>query len=413
MKVVLVKDDRESVMVQALVGTGSREETDEVAGSAHFLEHFVFKGTKQFPGMFDVADAIEAVGGGRDAFTGNQVMGFWAKTAKHKLELAVKVIGQLVTEPLLPAEHFDLERGTILEELRMYEDMPDSKAFEEQWKLLFGKTNLGRPIIGTVKSLEGMKIAHLREYMDNWFLPSNVLVGVVGNFGDERKVAELIRKEFAGLIAKKGTIPKKDEFSFVKMAKPKTLLVSRKTEQANLSLGLPGLRIGHPDRYAMHLTNIILGGSCLSRLFKEVREKRGWAYSIGSGTESFTDSGAVFVGGGLPKDKLADAAGLIMEIMWGLAGSGRYGVTDHDLLTAKECYKGRVSLAYDDPRKVMGFALNETMFEGKIYTPEEIRENADKVTLEDVREYCRRTFVPEKLALAVVGDYKKLPFEVK
>src|SRR3989344_3130770 len=330
LKVILVKDDRESVVVQTLVGTGSREETDATAGSAHFLEHFVFKGTKKFPGMFDISDAIDEVGGARNAFTSNHVVGFWAKTAKHKLDLAVKVVGQLVTEPLLPAKHFakergtileelrmyeDLpdskaldrnkwdwgvkvvgqlvtepllpakhfakERGTILEELRMYEDLPDSKAFEESWKSLFGKTNLGRPIIGTEKSLQEMKLDYLHDYMNKWFLPENMLVGVVGNWGGDRELLSLIEREFAGIIGKKKGVPSKDTFEWKVQTKPRTTLISRKTEQANLSIGLPGLPIGHPGRWAMYLANIILGGGGLSRLFKEVREKRGWAYSIG------------------------------------------------------------------------------------------------------------------------------------
>ena len=411
LRVILVKDDRESVMVEALVGTGSREETDDVAGSAHFLEHFVFKGTRKFPGMFDISDAIDAVGGGRNAFTSNQVVGFWAKTAKHKLDLAVKVVGQLVTEPILPEEHFDKERGTILEELKMYEDQPDSKAGEEMWKLLYGKTNMGRPVIGTKKSLLAMTPAALHKYMDRWFVPENMLVGVVGNWGNDKELLKLIEKEFVGLFDRKG-LPKKNIFSWGKMAGLKTKLISRKTEQANLAMGLPGLPIGHPIRYASYLTNIIFGGGGLSRLFKEVREKRGWAYSIGSGTESFSDSGAVVVGGGLPKDKLKDAVELIVDIMAGLGGSGRWGITEKDLAIAKECYKGRVSLAYDDPKKVMDFALNEMMFEGKIYPPEEIKANADKVTLEEIRDYCQRIFKPEKLSLAVVGDYEKLPFEI-
>ncbi len=411
LRVILVKDDRESVMVEALVGTGSREETDDVAGSAHFLEHFVFKGTRKFLGMFDISDAIDAVGGGRNAFTSNQVVGFWAKTAKHKLDLAVKVVGQLVTEPILPEEHFDKERGTILEELKMYEDQPDSKAGEEMWKLLYGKTNMGRPVIGTKKSLLAMTPAALHKYMDRWFVPENMLVGVVGNWGNDKELLKLIEKEFVGLFDRKG-LPKKNIFSWGKMAGLKTKLICRKTEQANLAMGLPGLPIGHPDRYASYLTNIIFGGGGLSRLFKEVREKRGWAYSIGSGTESFSDSGAVVVGGGLPKDKLKDAVELIVDIMAGLGGSGRWGITEKDLAIAKECYKGRVSLAYDDPKKVMDFALNEMMFEGKIYPPEEIKANADKVTLEEIRDYCQRIFKPEKLSLAVVGDYEKLPFEI-
>jgi len=412
LKVVLVKDDRESVMVQALFGSGSREETDEVAGSAHFLEHFVFKGTKKFPGMFDVSDAIDEVGGARNAFTGNNEMGFWAKTAKHKLDLAVKVVGQLVTEPLLPEKHFDKERGTILEELSMYEDLPDSKAGEEMWKLLYGKTNMGRPVIGTKKSLAAMSLSALHDYMKKWFVPENALVGVVGNWESEKELLKLIEKEFGGLLKRKGG-PNKDVFSWEKGNRAKAKLISRKTEQANLSIGLPGLTIGHPMRYVSYLTNIILGGGGLSRLFKEVREKRGWAYTIGSGTESFSDSGVVLVGGGLPKDKLKDATELILEIMWGIGGTGKWGITEKDLAIAKECYKGRVSLAYDDPKKVLGFALNEMMFEKKIYTPEEIKESADKVTLDEVREYCRMIFLPEKLSLAVVGDYEKLPFEIK
>ena len=411
LRVILVKDDRESVVVQTLVGTGSREEADGVAGSAHFLEHFVFKGTKKFPGMFDISDAIDAVGGGRNAFTSNQVVGFWAKTAKHKLDLAVKVVGQLVTEPILPEEHFDKERGTILEELKMYEDQPDSKAGEEMWKLLYGKTNMGRPVIGTKKSLLAMTPAALHKYMDRWFVPENMLVGVVGNWGNDKELIKLIEKEFVGLFDRK-VLPKKNIFSWGKMAGLKTKLISRKTEQANLAMGLPGLPIGHPIRYASYLTNIIFGGGGLSRLFKEVREKRGWAYSIGSGTESFSDSGAVVVGGGLPKDKLKDAVELIVDIMAGLGGSGRWGITEKDLAIAKECYKGRVSLAYDDPKKVMDFALNEMMFEGKIYPPEEIKANADKVTLGEIRDYCQMIFKLEKLSLAVVGDYEKLPFEI-
>lgn len=411
LRVVLVREDRESVMVQALVGSGSREETDEIAGSAHFLEHFVFKGTKKFPKMFDISDAIDAVGGGGNAFTGNNQMGFWVKTAKHQVELAVSIVGQLVTEPILPEKHFDKERGTIMEELKMYEDLPDSKAGEEMWKLLYGKTNMGRPIIGTKKSLAEMTPVALHDYMNKWFVPENMLVGVVGDWGDDRDLIRLIEKEFGGLLDRKGVLMK-DSFAWGEKKRPKTKLVSRKTEQANLSLGLPGLPIGHRMRYVSQLVNIILGGGGLSRLFKEVREKRGWAYSVNSGTENFTDSGVVLVGAGLPKERLQDAVGLILEIIWGIGGRGKWGITAKDLAVAKECYKGRVSLAYDNPGKVLGYALNELMFEGKILTPDEIKENADRVTLEEVGEYCKMIFKPEYLSLAVVGDYEKLPFEV-
>ncbi len=411
LKVVLVKDDRESVMVEALVGTGSREETDDVAGSAHFLEHFVFKGTKKFPGMFDISDAVDAVGGGRNAFTSYNVVGFWTKMAKHKVELATSIVGQMVSEPILPEEHFDKERGTILEELKMYEDMPDSKASEEMWKLLYGKTNMGRPIIGTKESLAAMTPKALHDYMNKWFVPENMLVGVVGNWESEKELLSMIEKEFKPLFDRSGA-PMKDKFEWGKMSKPKTKLIKREIEQANVSIGFPGLPKGDPMRYVGRLTNIILGGGGLSRLFKEVREKRGWAYSIGSGSESFSDSGILMIGGGVPKDKLKEAAELIFEITFGLGAKGKWVITEKDLEIAKECYKGRISLNYDNPSRVMEYALNEMMFEKKIYTPEEIRAGADKVALDQIYEYCEKMFVREKMSVAVVGDYGKLPFSL-
>jgi len=147
LRVVLVPEERESVTVRVMVGTGSREENDQEAGSAHFLEHFVFKGTKKFPKMYDINEAVEKVGGAFNAYTGQNEMGFWVKMDKGNLELATRIVGQVVTEPVLPREHFDKERGTILEELHMYEDRPNSKAAEECEKLIFGKTKIRLSVV--------------------------------------------------------------------------------------------------------------------------------------------------------------------------------------------------------------------------------------------------------------------------
>jgi predicted Zn-dependent peptidase len=188
LRIVLVKEQRESVTVRAIIGTGSREESDIEAGSAHFLEHFVFKGTKEFPGVFDLKEAIETVGGDFNAYTGQNEMGFWVKLDKNNLPLAIKIVGQITTSPLLPSEHFDKERETILEELYMYEDMPNSKAAETMVSTLYGNTNLGRPIIGTVESLKGMTVTSLKAYFDKWFVPENIIIGVVGDYGTEDQV---------------------------------------------------------------------------------------------------------------------------------------------------------------------------------------------------------------------------------
>jgi predicted Zn-dependent peptidase len=407
-----VPEERESVTVRVMIGTGSREEVDTEAGSAHFLEHFVFKGTREFPRMFDVNEAVEKVGGAFNAYTGQNEMGFWVKMDKSHLELATKIVGQVVTEPVLPQEHFDKERGTILEELYMYEDRPNSKAAEECEKLLFGKTNMGRPIIGTVESLKAMTVSSLRKYWQKWFSGENVIVGVVGEYGSDEAVLSLIKKEFASLIEDERGLPEKDRFVWDEQKSPRFKLVSRKVEQAAVYLAFRGIKMTDERRFALELLNIIYGDGWMSRLMREVREERGWAYAIGSWDDQFTDAGSVLVGAGLPKNKLNEAVGLITEISLGLAGDSKWAIKEDEVEMAKDCFKGRLALAFDKPEEVLGSALEDMMFREKIYSPEEIIKKVESVSLAEVADLAREIFRKENLSIAVVGDYKKLDFEI-
>lgn len=411
LKVVLVPEERESVAVRVMVGTGSREETDKEAGSAHFLEHFVFKGTKKFPNMYEINEEVEKVGGVLNAYTGHNEMGFWVKMAKNHLEKAMSIVAQVVTEPLLPKEHFDKERGTILEELRLYEDRPNNKAAEECGKLLFGKTNMGRPIIGTIESLQAMTVTDLRNYFDKWFVAENITVGVVGDFGDEDRVIDLIKKEFKKLIDDTRKIPEKNKFIWEKSEGIKKKLVTRKVEQAAVVLAFRGLDMNDERRYALELLNIILGDGWTSRLFKEVREERGWAYGVGSGVEFFADAGEVFIGAGLQKNKLKEAVGLITDICYGLGDKkSKWAITREELKIAKECFRGRLSLAKDKPENVLGDALDDITFRGQLMSPEETLEKIDKVSISEILKLARELFKKEYMSIAVVGDYKSLPF---
>lgn len=412
LRVVLVPEDRESVTVRVMIGTGSREESDREAGSAHFLEHFVFKGTKQFPKMYDINEAVEKVGGAFNAYTGQNEMGFWVKMDKGNLKLAAQIVGQVVTEPILPKEHFDKERGTILEELHMYEDRPNSKAAEECEKLLFGETNMGRPIIGTVKSLNEMTVEELKKYLEKWFVAENMVVGVVGSFGSEAEVLEIIKKEFAPLITDERRTPEKNKFVWDKQTEPRTKLTTRKVEQAAVVMAFRGIDMNDERRWALELTNIILGDGWLSRLMKEVREERGWAYAIGSDIDQFTDAGSVLIGAGLPKNKLNEAVELMTEISLGLAGDSKWQITEEELATAKETFKGRQALAFDRPEMVLGSALEDTVFRQKIYSPEEVVEKIEKVTLQEVRNIAKEIFKRENLSVSVVGNYKALDFKI-
>jgi len=266
LRVILVPEERESVTVRVMVGTGSREENDIEAGSAHFLEHFVFKGTRKFPKMHDVTDAVEKVGGASNAYTGQNEMGFWVKMDKSHVALATELVGQMVTEPVLPREHFDKERGTILEELHMYEDMPNSKAAEECEKLLYGKTNMGRPIIGTVESLKAMTVESLRKYFEKWFVAENIIVGVVGKYGKDEEMLALIKKEFAALIDDSKNLPEKNKFAWDKQENPRVKLISRKVEQAAVFMAFRGIKMTDERRFALELLNIIYGDGWMSRL---------------------------------------------------------------------------------------------------------------------------------------------------
>ena len=397
--------------VRVMVGTGSREETDAEAGSAHFLEHFVFKGTRKFPRMFDVNEAVEKVGGTFNAYTGLNEMGFWVKMDKEHLSLAASIVGQVVTEPVLPKEHFDKERGTILEELYMYEDRPNSKAAEECEKLLFGKTNMGRPIIGTIESLKAMTVESLRRYFEKWFTAENIVVGVVGGYGTDEEVLEIIKNEFAPLLKDERNLPEKNTFSWDEQKEPRVKLVSRKVEQAAVYMAFRGIKMTDERRFALELLNIIYGDGWMSRLMREVREERGWAYAIGSGAEEYTDVGSVMVGAGLPKSKLNEAVELIAEISVGLAGGNVWGIKDEELAIAKDCFRGRLALAFDKPEEVLGSALEDTLFREKIYSPEEILKKIEAVTMAEVRDLAAEIFKKESMSVAVVGDYKKLDFK--
>lgn len=409
---MLVPEERESVTVRVMIGTGSREETDSEAGSAHFLEHFVFKGTRKFPRMFDINEAVEKVGGAFNAYTGQNEMGFWVKMDKGHVALATEIVGQVVTEPVLPKEHFNKERGTILEELHMYEDRPNSKAAEECEKLLYGKTNMGRPIIGTVESLEAMTVEELRKYFEKWFVAENIVLGVVGEYGSDESMLELIKKEFSLLIGDTRTLSEKDKFSWNTQKKPRIKLVSRKVEQAAVYVAFRGIKMTDERRFTLELLNIIYGDGWMSRLMREVREERGWAYAIGSGVEEFSDAGSVMVGAGLPKNKLNEAVELITEISVGLAGGNVWAVKDEELEMAKDCFRGRLALAFDKPEEVLGSALEDTLFREKIYSPEEIIEKIENVRMEDVRSLAAEIFRKENMSIAVVGDYEKLDFKI-
>lgn len=411
LRVVLIKDDRQSITVRALVGTGSREETDVTAGSAHFLEHFVFKGTKKYPKV--VGAYIDSLGGWMDAYTSHDSVSFTVKLGKEKLVEAMDIIGGLVGEPLLPDKFMATEKKIISEEIKFRNDEPQIRSFMEVWKLMYHGHNLGREIAGTFETVGSMTVAKLRDYMDKWFVAENTIVGVVGNWRDEKAVLAQIEKSFARVISRGKLKQTKNDFQEGGQARPLAELVERKgMEQASVCLGFRSFRVGHELETARDLMNILLGRAWFSRLLKEVREKRGLAYTTGSEVDELKDTGNIVLWAGLPKGKIGEAVELIREIVFGLGGGGKWGISEKELKLVKECEKGRIGLRYDAPEGNLDLTLHDLMLRNRVFSADELRKLVDGVTLEQVREVCRQTFSPLGQNWAVVGDYDKLPFEI-
>lgn len=409
LRVVLIKRKGESIAVRAMVGTGAREESDQDSGTAHFLEHFVLNGTKKLP--FDLKSYVDKFGAHFDAYTGQEIVGFLIKTHKEKYKKAIEFVGQCVSEPLLPKKLLAKEIGIIQQEIKYYEDDPMSKSHSEMERLVFSGSNLSRDIAGTVSTVAAMNREKLENYLDKYFVASNVIVGVVGDYESEKEILDLIKKEFEKVISRKGVV-KKDEFLVPPQENSRMSLVSREIEQANLFVGFRSFGHTHKDYFARSLMDIVFGRSLFSRLFIEVREKRGWAYVVNSGIDSYRDVGNLYIGAGLPNNKLKDATELILEMAYGLGGGNRWKITNEELMTAKECFKGRLAMKFDSPERVLEMAMEDLLYEGKIYTPEMILEDVESVNLKTVHRIANETFLRERVNLAVVGNYKEVPVKL-
>ncbi len=403
LRVMLMPDDRQIVRAKIVFGSGAREEVAGKLGVAHFLEHLVFKGTEKYPHLSDIDRAIEMVGGYLNAYTDYEDMGFSISVTKDQLNLALDILSQLVSFPLLSEEYFEQERGTILEEEKMYQDRPDSKAAIELAKIQFKNTRLSTGVIGDPTSLLGLKTADLIDYAEKWFRSDNAILGIYGGYGDEASLLRLIEKKFQRLIDTKETSSRKYHFDWPEQTKKQTIVTRRSMAQANLAMAWRGVDLFSAMRPALYLIDVLLGGSSVSRLYQELREKRGWAYSVGSNVDMGVDMGTISVGGGFPKGKINDSLKLIDEIVYSLA-KGKWQITEKELEDARVCYLGRVAMSFDDPSKIIGGAIYSMMFENKVYSFEEIQKKVRAVTIEDIRETCKVIFDQNLANVSVVGD---------
>ncbi len=392
-----------SVTALVLVGVGSRQEKKKTRGITHFLEHLPFKGTKKYPTSLKLSSVLDAVGAEYNAFTGKEYTGFYVKSASEHLELGLDFLSQLIFHPLLEEEDIKKEKGVIIEEINMYEDQPMVKVMWDFETLLYGNTSLGWETLGTKETVSGFGRGDFSDYMKRWYCPGNMVIGIAGAIPQAQSVKRKVQSLFSTRSDFQGS-PTEGRLKF-EQQRPVLAVKYKKTEQAHLCLGVRTFKRNNPDRYALSLLATILGGNMSSRLFTEVRGKRGLAYYINTAGQSYIDNGYLVTRAGTDIRKTGEAVRVIIEEYQKVSRS-QLPVASKELNKAKEYVKGKLILGLEDSEEVASLYVDDLLLEGKIRTPEEILKAVDKVSIADIKKVAGEIFRPENLNMTVIGPFK-------
>ena len=385
------------------VNVGSRDESPSVAGASHFLEHLLFKGTKTRTAL-DISSSIEAVGGEMNAFTSKEYTCFYARVIDSDLPLAIDVIADLITSSLGRPEDVDAERKVVLEEISMRDDDPSDLVHDLFAETFFGDTPVGRPILGTVESIKGMSRNSIFNYYKKRYLPQDIVIAVAGNI-KHQKVIDAVLKAMVrdGFLGNSKNDFKMRPSSKVKRQGKTIGLIHRKTEQAHLFLGVEGVARDDKRRFAMSVLSAALGGGMSSRLFQEIREKRGLAYSVYSYAQQFAGTGMLgFYAGCTPK-KATEVIALIREVLNDVAVNG---LTHEELNRAQGAVKGTLVLSQEDTGSRMSRIGKSELIHGQIQSFDEILGEISKVSSSEIRELAGE-FLTKSPTLAIVGPFNK------
>jgi predicted Zn-dependent peptidase len=382
-----------------MTGTGSRYENEKENGLAHFLEHMFFKGTKKRKTAHDITKELESIGSVYNAFTSKDRTGYWAKVSSNTIDTAIDVISDIFLNSTLPPKEIEKERGTIIQEIDMYEDMPRVSISDVFDALIFGREDpLGRTVLGPKENIRTFTKKDFTEYLKRNYTPENTVVCIAGSFKAKKIVAK-IRSEFGSIKpnAKPELVP------FVDMQNaPRVAIKEKKTDQTQVMIGVPSYPHLHKDEYALAVLTTILGIGMSSRLFIEIREKRGLAYSIKASTDEYADTGCFSVQAGIEHGKLAEVVETILKEFRKIK---TLAVSADELKKAKSYMKGTIALALETSDGIAFDAVSSLVTVGKIMKREEVFKKIDRVTSADIKRVARDIFRTEKLNLAVIGPH--------
>jgi predicted Zn-dependent peptidase len=387
-----------SVSVGFFIGVGSRYESEQENGITHFIEHMLFKGTDKRPMARDIAVAIEGIGGVFNASTGRELTSYWAKVGQDHFAVAMDVLSDMLLHSKLAEADVDKERGVIIEEINMTLDRPSDWVHVLATELIWPDHPLGRDQAGTKESVSGITREMIQEYLKRHYQPADAVLAIAGNIEHEEAVGQAAEQLETWLKSAEASY----EPMILEQTSARVSLEHRPTQQAHLALVIPGISRFDDDRYVLSLLNTILGQGMSSRLFLEVRETRGLAYSVYSYASLYLDAGLLGVYAGVDADRID---GALEAILAELDKMRQEPVSEEELHKAKEFTKGRLQLQMEDSFAVASWVGRQEVLEERVRSVDEVLQEIDGVTAADIQRVAGRLLQQEKLNLAVVGPY--------
>jgi predicted Zn-dependent peptidase len=394
-----------SVAVGVWVETGSRHEVQARGGVSHLIEHLVFKGTATRSAEA-IARTMDSVGGQMDAFTTKENTCFYVQVLDQHLPLAVDLLTDILLHPLFDAEELEREKSVVLQEIRMVEDTPDDIIHDLFAAQIWGAHPLARPILGTRELVSGFHRDAIADYFGEEYVPSRIIIAVAGNVTHEQ-VVELFGRGFNGY-----TRPARPRASEAVKLAPSINIVHKALEQVHLVMGFPGPAHAAPERYAMFVLNDVIGCSMSSRLFQEVRERQGLAYSVHSGAQAFTDTGLMYVYAATDVENFSK---VLKSILKELREVKKHGVTEEELRRSKDHLKGSLMLSLESTSSRMNRLAKHELHLGSFLTIDEMLASIDGVRHDEVQALVSQVLDEEQLALTTLGplDRRNLPAELR
>ena len=388
-----------SVSIGVWLTRGSRHESAERGGIAHFVEHMLFKGTATRSAQ-DIAQAIDSIGGQLDAFTAKEYASYYIKVLDEHLPLALDILSDIVLNPAFNPDDVEREKKVVVEEIKMVEDTPDDLVHEIFTQGFWENHPLGRPILGVRETVESFTPEGLREYFTGAYAPRNLIVSAVGNL-DHGRVRDLVAGKFGALAQNNGDAPGEDAPTVT----PKIVVRNKELEQSHLCLGASSYPQNHDDRYASYVLNTLLGGSMSSRLFQNVREKRGLAYAVFSGLSAYRDAGSFTVYAGCSNEAVGEVIDLVVDELRTIR---RDSAPASEVQRAKDHLKGSLMLGLESTASRMSHLARQEIYFDRQFGLDETLKGIEQVTVNDVQRVAADLFRPGALSATVLGSVNGL-----